>query len=296
MADKSTKSVSTATSLNKILAANITQWMKDDCRFVLMFCDSSMKTFYALLFIDVKDSPLWGAELIYKFKLPDNFPHDPPSVECLTPNGQMDLGGPICLGIGEWHKDQWRGSLGIVGFVNYVWCCMTNMDQVEHGIRIIKNTPPNQLRKHAQESREYNRVDPSTHAVQADFETKIRDYPNIPAIRALQALRGQATKAPPHKSDRASSERQTMSVTPKTMFAEAAAAATPTPPAPPANGHSNKAMQAQGQKIAPSSHVNGESTKPLLWPQAPISTVAAQAPQSENTDVAFDDYMAALGL
>jgi ubiquitin-protein ligase len=267
MADKSAKTTpTTAAGLNKILAANISQWMKDDCRFVLMFREGSMKTFYALLFIDVADSPLWGAELIYQFKLPNNFPHEPPSVECLTPNGQMEPGGPICLGIGEWHKDQWRGSLGIVGFVNYVWCCMTNMDQVEHGIRIIKNTPPVQLRKFAQESREYNRVDPSTYAIQSEFETKIRDFPNIPAIRALQTMR---TRTAETKGGRRSATK-TIEAAPK---AAPKAAAPETPPMPPPVTAAVAASMAADSTRDPAAEM-----------------------RAEKADAALEDYMASLGL
>jgi ubiquitin-protein ligase len=278
MADKSAKATSKTAGLNKILAANITQWMKDDCRFVLMFRGSSMKTFYALLFIDVEDSPLWGAELIYQFKLPDNFPQEPPSVECLTPNGQMELGGPICLGIGEWHKDQWRGSLGIVGFVNYVWCCMTNMDQVEHGIRIIKITPPAQLRKFAQESREYNRVDPSTHDIQSEFETKIRDHPNIPAIRALQTMR---TRTAETKGGRRSATK-----TPEAAPKAAAPEAPRTPP--PATA---PAAAPEVRRMPP------PATAPAAAPAAmPTAADRATEMRDEKADAALEDYMAALGL
>ncbi len=300
MVDKPAKTTqSAAAGLNKILAANITQWMKDaDCRFVLMFRESSMRTFYALLFIDVKDSPLWGAELIYQFKLPGNFPQDPPSVECLTPNGQMDLGGPICLGIGEWHKDQWRGSLGIVGFVNYVWCCMTNMEQVEHGIRIIKNTAPGQLRKFAQESREYNRVDPSTHAIQTEFETKIRDYPNIPAIRALQDLRRatQTPKASPHKSGREPQPTTKASnVVPPMALAAPPVASVVIPATVPATASATvpAAVPATVPTAVP---VAVPTIAPAKAPTAAPESSAKSEPKNENDDTAFCDYMSDLGL
>ncbi len=299
MTDKSTKTKTTATAgLTKILAANLTQWMKDDCRFVLMFQGSTMTTFYALLFIDVADNPLWGAELIYQFKLPNNFPQDPPSVECLTPNGQMEPGGPICLGIGEWHKDQWRGSLGIVGFVSYVWCCMTNMEQVEHGIRIIKNTSSTQLRKYAQESREYNRVDPSTQSIAAEFETRIRDYPNIPAIRALQALRaltapGAAKKVgTPHaagKAPKASAPSAVLPAPPAVLPVPATV-----PPAPAAVPPAPAAVPPAPAAVPPA---------PAAVPPAPSTALLAShdqpretTPPNKKTDTELDDYMSALGL
>jgi hypothetical protein len=45
-----------------------------------------------------------GGKYIFKLTIPNNFPAEVFSFECLTPNGVYTPGGKICISIGEYHQ------------------------------------------------------------------------------------------------------------------------------------------------------------------------------------------------
>ena len=105
-------------------------------------------------------------EYIFKLTAPKTFPQKPPSFEFLTPNGVYDLGGPICISVGEFHSNDhnrstssgdygWRPALGMMGFATQVLNGLITFDDNDHGIRII-NSSYEQKQDYAKKSIEYN--------------------------------------------------------------------------------------------------------------------------------------------
>lgn len=64
------------------------------------------------------DAGYWkGSSFTFKFKVPDNYPHQPPKVVCETPvyHPNIDLNGAVCLNI---LKDDWRPILNTQNIVH----------------------------------------------------------------------------------------------------------------------------------------------------------------------------------
>jgi ubiquitin-protein ligase len=106
-----------------------------------------------------------GGKYLFKLTAPKTFPQKPPSFEFLTPNGVFDLGGPICISVGEFHSNDhkkgssgeygWRPALGMMGFAIQVLNGLITFDENDHGIRII-NTTYEQKQDYAKKSIQYN--------------------------------------------------------------------------------------------------------------------------------------------
>lgn len=75
--------------------------------------------------------PYVGAEILLKLTCGPAFPTKPPELRCLTPNGVYEVGGKICISIGEFHAGDrvskkgaaasagdwgWRPTMGLLGF------------------------------------------------------------------------------------------------------------------------------------------------------------------------------------
>lgn len=109
--------------------------------------------------------PYAGGEYIFRLTAPATFPLKPPEFEFLTPNGVFELGGKICISIGEFHANDaagktgaygWRPALGMIGFAREVVNGMLVPDNLGDGIR-IRNDPPATKAGHAAASEAYNR-------------------------------------------------------------------------------------------------------------------------------------------
>jgi ubiquitin-protein ligase len=92
--------------------------------YVVHFDEHDIRIWYVL--IGGLPHPWERAEIIFQLNIPDTFPHMPPELRCLTPNGLFaENSGKICISIGEFHAREhdssggvgWRPCLGIHGFV-----------------------------------------------------------------------------------------------------------------------------------------------------------------------------------
>jgi ubiquitin-protein ligase len=183
--------------LTKILVSQYEFFMKDprpypnllaaidesDCR-VWHFCAFGL------------DQPFTGGEYLFRLTAPDDFPQKPPRFEMLTHNGVYDLGGPVCISVGEFHASDapgaegsygWRPSLGMVGFATQVVNGMIAFDTLpSSGIRIIN--PPAFFKKlRASQSRAYNLNRPEM----AQFERLILARPDCIPVRNMRISRGE---------------------------------------------------------------------------------------------------------
>lgn len=102
------------------------------------------------------DEPYKGGEYLFEMRAPTDFPFKPPTFICHTPNGFYDIGGPICISIGEFHSNNYRATLGMMGFAEQVMAGLIDAKNMGDGIRLI-NTTDTQKKKYATASNEYNR-------------------------------------------------------------------------------------------------------------------------------------------
>ena len=103
------------------------------------------------------DVPYKGGEYLFEMKAPTDFPFKPPTFICYTPNGFYDIGGPICISIGEFHSENYRATLGMIGFGEQVMAGLIDSKNMGSGIRIIQ-TSDNQKKQYAIASANYNKT------------------------------------------------------------------------------------------------------------------------------------------
>ena len=103
------------------------------------------------------DEPYKGGEYLFEMTAPTDFPFKPPAFTCLTPNGFYDIGGRICISVGEFHSENYRATLGMMGFAEQVMAGLIDAKNMGHGIRLIVTTD-NQKKNYAAASVEYNKT------------------------------------------------------------------------------------------------------------------------------------------
>lgn len=146
--------------------------------------DADMRVWYMMV-VGLSEPFLHG-QFIFKFTIPDEFPMRPPSIEALTPNGVFDLGGPLCISIGEFHEKTWVPSIGMPGCGRQMWnalLCFEYEDAIQPAIRILYSTDDAKQRI-ADESAAYNREH------NADLMRLFDEYADAhPEYIAVQAFR-----------------------------------------------------------------------------------------------------------
>lgn len=86
------------------------------------------------------DDAYKGGEYLFKMTAPKDFPFKPPTFVCMTPNGFYETGGPICISIGEFHSNNYRPTLGMMGFAEQVMAGLIDAKNMGHGIRLVNTT------------------------------------------------------------------------------------------------------------------------------------------------------------
>jgi hypothetical protein len=112
--------------------------------------------------IDGVEDCFKNAEILIKFdttkKLGNeqlSYPYNPPTFEILTPNGKFDLGGKVCVSIGEFHKESYKQNLGIAGFTAFLIQALVSPESMGGGIRIIEKNH-DEIKNLSNKSRAYN--------------------------------------------------------------------------------------------------------------------------------------------
>lgn len=100
------------------------------------------------------DNKSYG-EYLVRIELPDKFPFEPPHFYFMTPNGVYDCEKKVCVSIGEYHKDQYRATLGVPGFCNQLVSGLIGWKTLGGGINIIETTI-DKKKKYAADSCAYN--------------------------------------------------------------------------------------------------------------------------------------------
>jgi len=150
-------------SNNNILASHFRKATAEFNPYVKFHMSDDMRVWY-MLFTNVSgdsdeftygDASAKFGEYVIKMVAPDDFPYAPPSFYSLTPNGVYQVGGKICISIGEFHSQDYRATLGMDGFVANVISGFIGWKTIGSGIRLIETTVA-EKRELAQESRAYN--------------------------------------------------------------------------------------------------------------------------------------------
>ena len=153
-------------SICQRLHAQFKKVIKDNNEYYTCCMDTeNIQTWYVLI-TNLPD-PYTDGEYIFKLTIPNEFPDNPPSFSALTPNGVMEMGGKICVSVGEFHRNDhhksnskgdygWIPSLGISGFVlQGIINAMLSFDTKDHGVR-LSNMTDEQKRRLGKLSKEYN--------------------------------------------------------------------------------------------------------------------------------------------
>lgn len=107
--------------------------------------------------IDGCEDEFKGGEYLFKVTAADNFPHEPPKFEGMTPNGVYSVGGKICVSNGEFHKENYDMRLGMGGFVTNLISGIINWKALGAGFGIMKTSNEEKI-TYAEGSRNYNLV------------------------------------------------------------------------------------------------------------------------------------------
>lgn len=153
-------------SLFQRLTAQFKKVIKDNNEYYTCCMDTDDIHIWYVLIKNLPD-PYTNGEYIFKLIIPDDFPDNPPSFSTLTPNGAMELGGKICVSVGEFHRNDhhrsgnkgnygWIPSLGISGFVlQGIVNAMLSFSTKDQGVRLI-NLNDEQKKELGKASKEYN--------------------------------------------------------------------------------------------------------------------------------------------
>jgi ubiquitin-conjugating enzyme E2 J2 len=119
-------------------------------------CDSDTSKWYILLSgITGDENEFVGGEYLLRIHLPENFPFSPPEFYFMTAQGLYGVETKVCVSIGEYHKDQYRATLGVAGFCTQLVSGLVGWREMGGGISILKSTAEKK-RKLAEQSQSYN--------------------------------------------------------------------------------------------------------------------------------------------
>jgi ubiquitin-conjugating enzyme E2 J2 len=74
-------------------------------------------TWYILIHgVEGDEGEYIGGEYLCKLVAPARFPFEPPEFYFMTPNGVYEPNKKVCISIGEFHKDNYASTMGMLGF------------------------------------------------------------------------------------------------------------------------------------------------------------------------------------
>jgi ubiquitin-protein ligase len=117
---------------------------------------NDVNTWYILIEnVKGEEDEFEGGQYLVRMKAPPNFPYAPPEFYFMTPNGLYDVEKKVCISIGEFHKDSYQATLGMLGFAEQLVSGMTDVKFLGHGISIL-HLSTEQRKQYARESENYN--------------------------------------------------------------------------------------------------------------------------------------------
>ena len=105
---------------------------------MFLMTDTSNHWYILIRNLEMYGEEFKGGEYIVEMIAPADFPFNPPRFFFKTPNGVYEMEKKVCISIGEYHKDQYRATLGMQGFARELWNGMVNWRDMGGGINIIR--------------------------------------------------------------------------------------------------------------------------------------------------------------
>jgi len=146
--------------LGRIMGAMFRKSIAEPNQYVskMVMDEQENTTWYAIMTgMEGENGEYLGGEYLIKVMATKEFPQKPPTFYVLTPNGLYDHGKKVCVSIGEYHADQWRPALGMVGLVTQLVSGMIGWKTFGGGINIVSTTADEKL-KMAKNSSTWNAI------------------------------------------------------------------------------------------------------------------------------------------
>ncbi len=122
--------------------------------------DDTRKWYVLLDGIEGKDNEFLGGQYLLRMEMPADFPFNPPMFYFMTPNGICKTDTNPCISIGSYHKEDYRPTLGVSGFVNNLVSSFIGWRELHGGINILVSGDEKRdvasIKLHAAASVEYN--------------------------------------------------------------------------------------------------------------------------------------------
>jgi hypothetical protein len=218
---KKSKRLPASASLNQVLIGQLLEAVRDSpSGHIIPLLRDDIRQWYVLI-VGLDDDFKYG-EYLFTFTAPDEFPDKSPiDLHCLTPNGVFGYTteaalvdptrgpAPICISAGQYHDsveegkrvDNWRPSLGMLGFANCVVSALLCHQDLGPGFGIINNRDPAEIRRFAFSSQEYNQAAcPALYNNLDTFIANNKDHPAVVALLAARLSRSSAAGPPPPPS------------------------------------------------------------------------------------------------
>lgn len=151
------KKASTTARSAKIALAHFKKATKEPVEQLKFYIDpDDVKKFYVMIHhAGGNDDEYQDGEYIARIELPEDFPFSPPSFYFMTPTGLYAVEKKVCISIGEYHKDEYRAALGLLGFTKELLNGLIGWKEMGGGINLAKPKIAD-LRSCAESSVEYN--------------------------------------------------------------------------------------------------------------------------------------------
>lgn len=127
---------------------------------------------WMFVFRGPEGTPYEGGCYVGTVDLPPTYPLRPPCVKMLTPSGRFQTGVSLCLNFTEYHPESWNPAWTIQSMLRGLVSFMT--DEVEQQLVGGLNTGPEEKKRSAEMSHEFNESIPSFSKLFPEFRSKVR--------------------------------------------------------------------------------------------------------------------------
>lgn len=142
----------------KVINKHFQKAIKEPQEYVIYAMNEcNIKQWYILIRnVSGKHDEFRGGEYLFELNIGKDYPYKPPRFYARTPNGLYQADKICCISIGEFHTSNYSPTLGVGVFAEQLCNGFMMADELEgKGINLVK-TSPDEKRKYAKESVEYN--------------------------------------------------------------------------------------------------------------------------------------------
>jgi len=135
-------------------------------QFVVRLAEANFLEWHFLLHSFPADTPYHGGCYRGRLLFPNGYPHAPPAIVLVTPNGRLETGCKLCLSMTDFHPETWNPAWTVetilVGLLSFF------LSETEMGFGAL-NEPLERRRQLAGASHTFNAADPEFCSVFPDF-------------------------------------------------------------------------------------------------------------------------------